>query len=92
MAPHLLCDKFVDILVLGQEFLPAQAPVPPQFACGLLALRENPESAPGAACSPSHNRLPPAPRCTKGHCHAPDAEGFDPHPLLTPQTHELAAP
>lgn len=41
---HLLCDKFVDILVLRQEFLPAQAPIPPQLACGFLAL-QNRQSA-----------------------------------------------
>lgn len=60
-SSHLLCDKFVDILVLRQEFLPAQAPVPPQLARGLLALQENLKSAlsttalhPAASCPGSH--------------------------------------
>jgi len=53
LSSHLLGDKFVDILVLGQEFLPAQAPVPPQLAGGLLALQDRQAVSTGTPCPPS---------------------------------------
>lgn len=59
-SSYLLCDEFVDVLVLRQEFLPAQAPIPPQLARSLLALQENLKSAlsataphPAASCPSS---------------------------------------
>lgn len=56
LSSHLLCDKFVDILVLRQEFLPAQAPVPPQLACSLLALQARQTVNTSTPCPPSPGR------------------------------------